>query len=92
MRMADACNTVRELFQKAPFFSHTVMEIVKQQLEAGTLQRACNPPKTHCLTAADTCIDPVFGIFRQALKKMMLSKSAAEAAGSAGHLLPWFLR
>ena len=74
MRMAAACNTVRELFEKAPFYSHTVMEIVKEQIEAGAISVHATaeeaPP-----TTADTSIDPVFGAFRQALKKLMLAKA-----------------
>jgi HD-like signal output (HDOD) protein len=73
LRMADGCRTIRELFLKAPFFSHTVMEIVKQQLEVGTLA-AKQPVRDDNSTASDDHTDPVFGTFRQAMKKMMLAK------------------
>ena len=73
LRLAAACNTLRELFQKAPFDSHTVMQIVKENIDAGTIgvqaPQGEAPP-----TTAETAVDPIFGAFRQAMKKLLLVK------------------
>lgn len=73
LRMAAACRTVRQLFQKAPFLSHSVMEIVREQMDAGAINLR-RPAKQAKAAAVDTHIDPIFGAFRQAMKKLMLVK------------------
>ncbi|MGD9309307.1 MAG: HDOD domain-containing protein, partial [Desulfosarcina sp.] len=73
LRMAAACSTIRELLQKAPFDSHTVMQIVKAHIDDGTISVRA-PAEAAPPSAADTCVDPIFSAFRQALKKLMLVK------------------
>ena len=74
MRLVPACRTIGQLFDKAPFDSHTVMDIVKAQLESGFIRIQPAPRQAEPSPAADVCMDPVFCAFRQALKKLMLAR------------------
>ena len=72
MRLASSCGTVRQVMEKAPFDSGTVIAIVKEQMEKGAITLrpgdATDPPAPSASSG-----DPLFGSFRQALKKLMLT-------------------
>lgn len=71
LRLAASCRTLRQLLQKTPFHSHTVMEIIKKQLETGAI--VLHPPvKEADVKNPSTGVDPMFSAFRQALKTIVL--------------------
>ncbi|MEE4112491.1 MAG: DUF4388 domain-containing protein, partial [Desulfobacteraceae bacterium] len=71
-RLLSTCRTIRQVLDKAPFESSTVIAILKDCMEKGTVTLrpadAADPP-----TPSESSGDPLFGAFRQALKKLMLS-------------------
>ncbi|BBO71762.1 hypothetical protein DSCA_56920 [Desulfosarcina alkanivorans] len=72
MRLAASCGTVGQVLEKAPFDSATVVAIIKTQMEKGAITLrpgdAAEPP-----ALPESGGDPLFGAFRQALKKLVLS-------------------
>jgi HD-like signal output (HDOD) protein len=71
-RLCATCQTLRQVFDKAPFDSGTVMEIVKDRIEKGAITLTSGGA-AEALPPAATSGDPLFGSFRQALKKLILS-------------------
>lgn len=71
LRLASNCRSIRRLLEKAPIDSYTAMEIVKAQLDAGTIALLPAPGEV-ASAAAGACGDPLFTAFRQAMKKLML--------------------
>jgi len=71
-RLASSCQTLRQVFEKAPFDSGTVLAIVKDQMEKEAIALlpgdAAEPPAPKAFNG-----DPLFGAFRQALKALMMS-------------------
>lgn len=72
LRLAASCKTIGQLIEKAPFDSFTVMEVVKAQVERGIVELLPAAPSA-AACGTDGSVDPVFGAFRQALKKLMLA-------------------
>jgi HD-like signal output (HDOD) protein len=71
LRLAPGCLTLGQLLEKTPFDSHTVMEIIKKQLETGAI--VLHPPlKETDANNISTGVDPMFSAFRQALKTIVL--------------------
>ncbi len=71
-RLMSSCRTIRQVLEKAPFESSTVIAIIKDCMEKGTVALlpadAADQPES-----SESSGDPLFGAFRQALKKLMLS-------------------
>jgi HD-like signal output (HDOD) protein len=73
-RLMSTCRTIRQVLEKAPFDSGTVIAIIKDRMEKGEV--ALLPVDATDLPASSVSSssgDPLFGAFRQALKKLMLS-------------------
>ena len=71
-RLMSTCQTVRQVLDKAPFESSTVIALIKDQMEKGTITLL--PTDATALPASSVSSgDPLFGSFRQALKKLMLT-------------------
>ena len=72
LRLMSTSRTLRQVLEKSPFDSGTVIAIIKDRMEKGTITLlpvdATDPPASSVSSG-----DPLFGAFRQALKKMMLS-------------------
>ena len=72
LRLAAGCHTVGQVLDKAPLDSGTVVAVIREQMEKGAIRlkpgHPVQPPRPKALHG-----DPLFGSFRQALKKLMLS-------------------
>ncbi|MCB2149646.1 MAG: HDOD domain-containing protein [Deltaproteobacteria bacterium] len=72
LRLMSTCRTLRQVLEKAPFDSGTVIAIIKERMEKGTITLL--PADAVELPASSVSSgDPLFGSFRQAIKKLMLS-------------------
>lgn len=72
LRVAGGCRSVRQLIEKVPLDSHAAMEIVREQIERETLV-LLPPANERAPSPSGLSLDPLFGAFRQAMKKMMLT-------------------
>jgi HD-like signal output (HDOD) protein len=72
LRLATSCATLRQVLDKAPFDSGTVVAIIKAQMDKGVITLGPSDPAERPAPSASSG-DPLFGSFRQALKKLMLS-------------------
>jgi HD-like signal output (HDOD) protein len=71
-RLMSTCRTIRQVLEKAPFGSDTVIAIIKDRMEKEAITLL--PVDATDLPASSVSSgDPLFGAFRQALKKLMLS-------------------
>ena len=71
-RLIATCRTIGQVIEKAPFDSGTVISIVKDQIDSGSI--ALLPADAATVPAASASSgDPLFGSFRQAVKKLILS-------------------
>ncbi len=71
-RLMSTCRTIRQVLEKAPFESSTVIAIIKDCMEKGTVT-LLRADATDQPASSESSGDPLFGAFRQALKKLMLS-------------------
>ena len=72
LRLVPSCRTIRQLLDTAPFDRFAVMEILRAQLDAGTV--VLHAPTAEAVPAEpEQSIDPLFGAFRQAMKTLMLT-------------------
>jgi HD-like signal output (HDOD) protein len=72
LRLLAACRTLRQVFDKAPVGTAVVLEVIKEQVEAGTIQLHAADTGTRPTPAAAS-EDPLFASFRRHLKKLMLT-------------------
>ena len=81
IRLAATCQTFGQVFEKAPLDSGTVLTVIRQQMEKGTIRLkpgySVQPPRPQAFMG-----DPLFGSFRQALKKLMLSDDPLKRIGA----------
>jgi HD-like signal output (HDOD) protein len=72
IRLISTCRTIRQVLEKAPFDSGAVMAIIKDQMEKGAITLL--PVDASELPVSSVSNgEPLFGSFRQALKKLMLT-------------------
>lgn len=71
-RLAAGCKTIRQLIDTAPLSRHTAMELIKAQIESG--QIVLLPlSEEETVSGVDITADPLFRVFRQAMKKLMMT-------------------
>ncbi|WP_319524090.1 HDOD domain-containing protein [uncultured Desulfosarcina sp.] len=72
LRLIDGCRTLGQVFEKAPFHTATVLEIVREQIEKEVvILSPADAAEIQLQGAAGT--DPLFAAYRQAFKKLMSS-------------------
>ncbi|WP_372680744.1 HDOD domain-containing protein, partial [Desulfosarcina sp.] len=71
-RLMSTCRTIRQVLEKAPFESSAVIAILKDCIEKGTVT-LMPADATDQPASSESSGDPLFGAFRQALKKLMMS-------------------
>ncbi len=73
LRLIATCRTIRQVLEKAPFDSGTVIAALKDQMEKGTITLVPTDG-TELPAPSVSSGDPLFGSFRQALKQLMLTE------------------
>jgi HD-like signal output (HDOD) protein len=75
LRLCASCQTLQQVFDKAPLDSGTVMAIVREQMEKGILDLA-DAGSAEPSPLAASSDEALFGSFRRTLKKLLLSKDS----------------
>jgi len=72
LRLVEGCQTLAQVFEKAPFETAEVLKIIQGQLEKGVVTLSPAEAAEVKLQGA-VVTDPLFAAFRQALKKLISS-------------------